>query len=100
MNLAQHILTLLIRVYRVTLSPLLGALSGPRGGCRFHPTCSAYALEAVRKHGAARGAWLALKRVCRCHPWGECGYDPVPEPANGCGQRDHAHARRVIATSF
>lgn len=100
MNLAQHILTLLIRVYRVTLSPLLGALSGPGGGCRFQPTCSAYALEAVRQHGAMRGAWLTLKRIGRCHPWGECGYDPVPEPAGSARQRGHAHSRRGVATSF
>lgn len=79
MNPAQHILILAVRVYRCTLSPLLGVLCGPGSGCRFTPTCSAYALEALRRHGAARGSWLATKRVCRCHPWGGCGHDPVPQ---------------------
>ncbi len=67
----------LIRLYQLTLSPWLG----PR--CRYEPTCSHYAAEAVRRHGAARGVWLAAKRLGRCHPWGRSGYDPVPtaEPA-------------------
>ncbi len=46
--------------------------------CRYHPSCSAYAIEALRKYGAVRGSWLALKRLLRCHPWGGSGYDPVP----------------------
>jgi putative membrane protein insertion efficiency factor len=62
----------LVRAYQVTLSPFLG------GSCRFTPTCSAYAAEAIRTFGAARGLWLALKRVARCHPWGGFGHDPVP----------------------
>jgi putative membrane protein insertion efficiency factor len=62
----------LIRCYQIAISPLLG----PR--CRYIPTCSQYALEAVALHGAGRGSWLACKRVCRCHPWGGQGYDPVP----------------------
>jgi len=78
-NAAQHILIFAVRVYRGTLSPLLGFLFGPANGCRFTPTCSAYALEALRTHGAAHGSWLATKRICRCHPWGGCGHDPVPE---------------------
>lgn len=61
-----------IRAYQVGLSPLLG------GRCRFTPSCSHYALEAIREFGARRGGWLALKRVARCHPWGGFGYDPVP----------------------
>lgn len=63
----------LIRLYQLLLSPLLG----PR--CRFHPSCSHYALEAIGRHGAARGGWLTLRRVCRCHPLNPGGYDPVPE---------------------
>jgi putative membrane protein insertion efficiency factor len=62
----------LICVYQWTLSPLLG----PR--CRYLPSCSDYAREAVHLHGAARGSWLAVKRICRCHPLGSSGYDPVP----------------------
>jgi len=68
-----------VRVYRWTLSPVLTALFGATAGCRFTPTCSAYALEALRAHGAARGGWLATRRICRCHPWGGCGHDPVPD---------------------
>jgi hypothetical protein len=64
----------IVLAYRYTLSPLLG----PR--CRFHPTCSAYALEAIGRHGALRGGWLTLKRLGRCHPWHPGGYDPVPDP--------------------
>ena len=74
-----HALTLAIRVYQLTLSPALTFLSGPAGGCRFTPTCSQYATEALRRHGALPGSWLAAKRICRCHPWGGCGHDPVPE---------------------
>ncbi len=66
-----------ILLYRWFLSPFLGR------HCRFHPTCSAYALEAVDKHGSRRGYALAFKRVCRCHPWGGAGYDPVPEARRG-----------------
>ena len=61
------------RGYQLFVSPILPQT------CRFHPTCSGYAIEAIREHGAARGAWLALKRIGKCHPWGSGGYDPVPE---------------------
>ncbi len=64
----------LIRFYQIAISPLLG----PR--CRYIPSCSQYALEAVRLHGAGYGSWLAGKRICRCHPWSGYGYDPVPRP--------------------
>lgn len=78
MNPAQHILITLVRVYRWALSPAKTFLFGPQAGCRFTPSCSEYALEAVKTHGAFAGAWLAARRVCRCHPWGDCGHDPVP----------------------
>ncbi len=79
MNPVQHILVLGLRVYRWTLSPALVFLLGPLSGCRYSPTCSEYALGAIRTHGALGGGWLAVKRVCRCHPWHEGGHDPVPE---------------------
>jgi putative membrane protein insertion efficiency factor len=62
----------LIRLYRYCLSPYFG------GQCRFAPTCSCYAEEAVRRHGALRGSWLSLRRLLRCHPWNLGGFDPVP----------------------
>ena len=62
----------LVWLYRMLISPWLGAT------CRYEPTCSQYALEALREHGAFRGSWLAAKRIGRCHPWGGHGYDPVP----------------------
>jgi hypothetical protein len=80
MNVAQRLLIAGLRLYRVTISPLLAALIGPGAGCRFQPTCSVYAIEAVQRHGACRGAWLALRRLGRCQPWGGCGHDPVPPP--------------------
>ena len=83
MNLAQHILIFIVRVYRWVLSPMKAAVFGPAGRCRFTPTCSEYALQAVQIHGALRGSALAGLRVCRCHPWGGCGPDPVPERCSG-----------------
>jgi putative membrane protein insertion efficiency factor len=78
-NPAQHILVSAIRAYRWTISPAQVFLFGSTGGCRFTPTCSQYAVEAVQSHGALTGSLLAAKRICRCHPWGKCGHDPVPE---------------------
>jgi putative membrane protein insertion efficiency factor len=77
-NPLQHILVLAVRVYRLTFSPTQTLLFGATGGCRFTPTCSVYAMDAVREHGAVTGTALAAKRICRCHPWGDCGHDPVP----------------------
>lgn len=72
MTPAAHLLALPVRFYRLVLSPLLGH------SCRFQPSCSAYALEALESHGALRGFWLALRRILRCHPFGGAGIDPVP----------------------
>jgi putative membrane protein insertion efficiency factor len=82
-----RILVLLILGYRWFVSPLLG----PR--CRFLPTCSEYALEAVGRHGALRGGWLALRRLARCHPWGGSGYDPLPP---GPASLRHSHPHQPI----
>jgi len=77
-NAAQYILISGIALYRRVLSPAKTLLFGPMGRCRFTPSCSAYALEAICAHGALAGIWLAVKRFGRCHPWGGCGHDPVP----------------------
>jgi putative membrane protein insertion efficiency factor len=71
------LLLALVRVYRLLLAPMHHALFGRC--CRFEPTCSAYAQEAIETHGAARGAWLAARRLLRCQPFGDSGFDPVPE---------------------
>ncbi len=68
----SRFLQFLIRSYQVLISPYLGR------HCRFTPSCSSYAMEAIEKHGSLKGGWLALKRIGRCHPFCEGGYDPVP----------------------
>jgi putative membrane protein insertion efficiency factor len=73
MTPAARLLALPVRAYRLFLSPLLGQ------NCRYTPTCSAYALEALEWHGALKGGWLAVRRIARCHPWGSCGVDDVPK---------------------
>jgi|SRR5215469_7889021 len=96
MNPVQHILILLVRLYRVTLSPAKTFLFGPAARCRFEPSCSQYAIQALKSHGALAGGWLAAKRVCRCHPWGKCGEDPVPMPKVQSPQSTvHSPASRV-----
>jgi len=72
------ILTLVIRAYQLTISPALTLMFGPAGGCRFTPSCSEYAIKAIRSRGVLAGGWLALKRIGRCHPWGGHGHDPSP----------------------
>ena len=79
MNPIKCLLMGLVQFYRWFLSPLKTALFGPVGRCRYTPSCSAYALEAIRRHGAFRGTWLAVCRLGRCHPWASHGHDPVPE---------------------
>lgn len=82
-GLAARGLRALVRFYRLAVSPLLP------NACRYTPSCSAYALEALSRHGALRGGWLAARRLARCHPWAGFGYDPVPEPssARAAGKR-------------
>ena len=77
-SLVIRSLTLAVRVYQLTISPAQTFLFGATGGCRYTPSCSAYAVDALREHGAVSGTVLAAKRICRCHPWGGCGHDPVP----------------------
>ena len=77
MSQAAHGLALLVRAYRLGIAPVLA------GRCRYLPTCSAYALEALERHGALRGGLLAVRRLLRCHPLGGHGYDPVPGSAPG-----------------
>ena len=68
----KYVLIGLLKAYRLVISPLYGNV------CRYYPSCSAYALRAVSVHGAAKGSWLAARRLLRCHPWAPGGYDPVP----------------------
>ncbi|MGB8433329.1 MAG: membrane protein insertion efficiency factor YidD [Burkholderiales bacterium] len=75
----RRILIAIVQVYRYALSPLLGQ------HCRFYPSCSAYAVEALERHGTVRGSWLAVRRLACCHPWHHGGFDPVPPPE---GARD------------
>jgi uncharacterized protein len=84
----RQLIRVLIRAYQLAISPLLGAR------CRFHPSCSQYALEAVERHGSRRGGWLAIRRLARCHPFHPGGYDPVPLDPNGVTEQAcHAHDR-------
>ena len=71
-KITQFPFILLIRFYQVVISNLTPA------ACRFEPTCSHYALEAIQKHGIFKGIWLSIKRISKCHPWGKSGFDPVP----------------------
>ncbi len=88
MSPAAHLLRGAVLAYRYTLSAWLGQ------GCRFRPTCSEYALDAIALHGAAKGGWLALRRLGRCHPWGGSGWDPVPGSVCGPAMTEHHHHPR------
>lgn len=79
----KWLLILPIRIYQAALSPLLGP-----NKCRYQPTCSSYAITAIREWGALRGGWLALKRIGSCHPWGGHGPDPVPKRPRPDGRED------------
>lgn len=71
-SLTSRLLCMPIYFYKGCISPMLPP------SCRYTPTCSQYAIDALMKHGPIKGSWLAIKRICRCHPWGGSGYDPVP----------------------
>lgn len=79
-SIAARILLSLIRAYQYLLSPFLGQ------NCRFYPSCSSFTREAILKHGAFKGSWLGLKRIGKCHPFHEGGYDPVPQPKHSAHQ--------------
>lgn len=83
-RLPQRVLVTLVRGYRLLLSPWIGSQ------CRFEPTCSAYALQALEEHGAAGGSYLAARRILRCHPWCAGGFDPVPVRASGASASPHS----------
>ena len=72
LKIINYFLIVPIKLYQILLSPLIGP------SCRFTPTCSNYAIEAINKHGPFKGFWLAIKRISKCHPWGDSGHDPVP----------------------
>ena len=80
-----------VKLYRVAIGPYLPKV------CRFEPSCSTYALEALEQHGAVRGGWLAARRLARCHPWGGHGFDPVPGPKHAARVRESENAERTGA---
>jgi putative membrane protein insertion efficiency factor len=84
-NLGATVAAVPIRAYQWLISPLLPV------SCRYQPTCSAYAIEALQRHGLLRGLALTVKRLMRCHPWGGSGYDPVPDALGRCGHHHRAH---------
>ncbi|MEG3617160.1 membrane protein insertion efficiency factor YidD [Magnetovibrio sp. PR-2] len=88
MNPVAYILRALVKGYQLVISPVLPA------SCRYYPTCSSYTLQAIETHGALKGAWMGLKRIGRCHPWNDGGYDPVPgtpEHQDHHKQTHHTH---------
>lgn len=87
MNPITWIFRALIKGYQWFISPILP------GSCRFYPSCSSYALEALEKHGPLKGGWLGLKRILRCHPWNDGGMDPVPDAT--CDHPHHHHQHRL-----
>jgi putative membrane protein insertion efficiency factor len=89
-RLPQTALVILVKGYRLLLSPWLGS------SCRFEPTCSAYSLQALQQHGAARGSYLTLYRLARCHPWCNGGFDPVPSFARGLAANRSSLFTRLV----
>jgi len=94
MNILKYPLLLLVKFYQLLISPL------KQPCCRFHPTCSSYAKQAVQKHGVSKGGWLFLIRFMKCHPWGPHGYDPVPDvfdwhPRRKSGKKLNQHKTKT-----
>ena len=87
----KYLLIGLLKAYRFAISPLYGQV------CRYHPSCSAYALEAVTVHGSIKGSWLAVRRIARCNPWGGHGWDPVPLPHDDAGPPAEPLNERTVA---
>ncbi len=83
-----------VRVIQAPVRAYQKARAGRPSPCRYEPSCSTYALEALEVHGATRGSWLAIRRLLRCHPWGGHGWDPVPEP--DVHRTTGAHERKVV----
>lgn len=84
MNIIRAIPLALIRFYQIFISPIFPS------SCRYQPTCSVYAFEAIEQHGVLKGGWLGIRRISRCHPWGGSGYDPVPGTDQAAGGAQHA----------
>ncbi|GAK32465.1 putative membrane protein insertion efficiency factor [Iodidimonas nitroreducens] len=85
MSLLSHFLIFLVRAYQLVLSPFLGP------SCRYQPTCSSYARDAIHRYGGLKGGWMAIRRISRCHPLGGYGYDPVPDVPCGHDHQKGAH---------
>ena len=87
----KTLLIRLIKIYKKTLSLFIG------NSCRFYPTCSSYAIEAIEEHGSLKGSWLMIKRIARCHPLNAGGIDPVPKKItnlDSCDHQDHSHSHK------
>lgn len=90
----RYIFNALFRFYHIVISPLLGT------NCRFAPSCSEYTRIAIEQHGPLKGSYLGVKRICRCHPWGGHGFDPVPgTDQEGMGETDKNHANSPISSA-
>ena len=89
-RLVKYPLIWLLKAYRFAISPLYGQV------CRYHPSCSAYALEAVTVHGSIKGSWLAVRRIARCNPWARGGYDPVPAKASRRSMPGHVNTTQGV----
>lgn len=96
MKLVSALLVLLLKglilIWQWGLSPVLGT------NCRYEPSCSHYAAEALSRHGALRGSWLTARRILSCNPWGGAGYDPVPDAAHDCGEHDNIPHGAAVQT--